>query len=91
MLIDKDLRDGRLFLTDAGIPFQDIRYPYDESWAATASKLREDGISQTGKLPVLEYNDKKLSQVCFVRLRAETSDLHFLAYTDIALSLSRDG
>ncbi|KAJ6143689.1 hypothetical protein N7471_003142 [Penicillium samsonianum] len=52
----------RLFLTDAGIPFQDIRYPYDESWAATASKLREDGISQTGKLPVLEYNDKKLSQ-----------------------------
>ncbi|KAJ5449846.1 glutathione S-transferase [Penicillium daleae] len=52
----------RLFLVDAGLPFQDIRYPYDDSWATTASKLLENGISRTGKVPVLEYNDNKLSQ-----------------------------
>lgn len=56
----------RLFLVDAGLPFQDIRYPYDDSWATTASKLLENGISRTGKVPVLEYNDNKLSQVCLI-------------------------
>lgn len=81
----------RLFLVDAGLPFQDIRYPYDDSWATTASKLLENGISRTGKVPGLEYNDNKLSQVCFDRLRAVTSDLHIPAYTYLALSISRDG
>lgn len=81
----------RLFLADAGVPFQDIRYPFYGTWSATASKLREDGISRTGKVPVLEYNDNKLSQVCFDPLKAVTSDLHILAYFDIALSVSRDG
>lgn len=54
----------RLFLADSGLQFQDIRYPFDDSWPATASKLRERGISRTGQVPVLEYNDDKLSQVC---------------------------
>jgi hypothetical protein len=88
--LTKVFETGRLFLADAGLPYQDVRYPFDDSWAASASQLRENGISRTGKVPVLEYNNNKLSQVCFDLIRAVDSYLHILAYTDIALPVPRD-
>lgn len=50
-------------MRDAGIQFQDIRYAFDDTWQATSKSLKEKGISPTGKLPVLEYEGKFLSQV----------------------------
>lgn len=52
----------RLFLKDAGIEFKDIRYKYDDTWPATSKKLHEQGITRTGKVPVLEYKGLTLSQ-----------------------------
>lgn len=54
----------RLFLRDAGIEFEDVRYPFDGSWAATSAWLREKGISRTGKVPALEYHGTILTEVC---------------------------
>lgn len=50
-------------MRDAGIQFQDIRYAFDDTWQETSKGLKEKGISPTGKLPVLEYKGKLLSQV----------------------------
>jgi len=50
-------------MRDAGIEYQDIRYPYDDTWPATQKTLKEKGISLTGKLPVIEYKGKLFSQV----------------------------
>ncbi|EED19360.1 glutathione S-transferase, putative [Talaromyces stipitatus ATCC 10500] len=52
----------RLFLKDAGIDFQDIRYAYDDTWPATSAKLQAQGITITGKVPALEYNGTILTQ-----------------------------
>lgn len=52
-----------LFLKDAGIEFKDIRYKYDDTWPATSKQLQEQGITRTGKLPVLEYKGVRLAQV----------------------------
>lgn len=52
-----------LFLKDAAIEFNDIRYKYDDTWPATSEMLKNAGISKTGKVPVLEYKGNILSQV----------------------------
>ncbi|PYH92428.1 putative glutathione S-transferase [Aspergillus ellipticus CBS 707.79] len=52
----------RLFLKDAGVEFNDIRFPFDSSWPATSAELKEKGLSVTGKVPVLEYEGKILHQ-----------------------------
>ncbi|CAG9948347.1 unnamed protein product [Clonostachys rosea f. rosea IK726] len=54
--------NGTLFLKDAGIEVKDIRYAWDETWPKTSEKLVQQGLTRTGKLPVLEYKGLKLSQ-----------------------------
>ncbi|CAH0031867.1 unnamed protein product [Clonostachys rhizophaga] len=51
-----------LFLKDAGIEVKDVRYAWDDTWPKTSEKLVQQGLTRTGKLPVLEYNGLKLSQ-----------------------------
>ncbi|CAJ0554893.1 Ff.00g134060.m01.CDS01 [Fusarium sp. VM40] len=51
-----------LFLRDIGLDFETVRYPYDNTWPATKEKLRKDGLSPTGLLPIIEYKGTKLSQ-----------------------------
>ncbi|KAJ4329319.1 hypothetical protein N0V84_000214 [Fusarium piperis] len=51
-----------LFLKDAGIEFSEVRYPYDDTWPAASEKLRQKGITRTGKVPALEYNGLILTQ-----------------------------
>lgn len=53
----------RLFLKDAGIPFEEKRYPYDDTWKETSAKLKEQGITRTGLLPAIEYKGLILNQV----------------------------
>jgi hypothetical protein len=55
----------RLFLRDARVDFEDVRYAYDDSWPTTSAELKEKGLSVTGKVPVLEYEGKVLRQVNF--------------------------
>ncbi|KAH7027217.1 uncharacterized protein B0I36DRAFT_136462 [Microdochium trichocladiopsis] len=52
----------RLFLQDAGIDFDEKRYPYDDTWPAASAKLQKEGLSKTGKLPSVEYKGKLLTQ-----------------------------
>lgn len=52
-----------LFLQDAGIDFDEKRYPYDDNWPATSAKLKQEGLTPTGKLPSIEYKGKVLIQV----------------------------
>jgi glutathione S-transferase len=52
-----------LFLHDAGIDFEDKRYPFNDTWKATSKELQEKGISKTGRVPVLEYKGVFLAQV----------------------------
>ncbi|KAH8807095.1 putative glutathione S-transferase [Xylogone sp. PMI_703] len=56
----------RLFLKDAGIEFQDNRYAYDDTWAATSKELKEKGITRTGKIHALEYNGMILHQISYI-------------------------
>jgi glutathione S-transferase len=51
-------------MKDAGIDFEDIRYAYDHTWAATSAELKAKRITITGKVPALEYNGTILTQVC---------------------------
>lgn len=53
-----------LFLKDAGIEYRESRYPMNATWAENSAKLKQQGISRTGKVPVLEYKGVILSQVC---------------------------
>lgn len=53
----------RLFLKDAGIDFEDVRYAYDHTWPATSEELKGKGITITGNVPALEYNGTILTQV----------------------------
>lgn len=57
------LSSSSLFLKDAGIEFKDVRYKFDETWPATSKKLQDDGISQTGQVPALDYKGVILTQV----------------------------
>ncbi|KAH0490738.1 hypothetical protein TgHK011_002194 [Trichoderma gracile] len=52
----------RLFLRDAGIEFNDVRHPYDDTWPATSAKLKEQGITRTGKVPALLIHGLTLNQ-----------------------------
>lgn len=54
----------KLFLKDAGLPFEEKRYPYDDTWKETSEKLQSQGITPTGLLPSIEYKGLVLSQVC---------------------------
>lgn len=60
---DKSADCYSLFLRDIGLDFETVRYPYDDTWPATKEKLRKDGLSPTGLLPIIEYKGTKLSQV----------------------------
>lgn len=63
----------RLFLKDAGVEFNDVRYPYDDTWPAASAVLKEKGLSVTGHVPVLEYEGKILTQVIQRRIQFESS------------------
>ncbi|KAF5657684.1 glutathione s-transferase p 10 [Fusarium heterosporum] len=52
----------KLFLIDAGIPFEEKRYKYDETWKATSQKLKEQGLTRTGSVPALVYKGFVLNQ-----------------------------
>ncbi|KAG8357047.1 hypothetical protein FVEN_g4930 [Fusarium venenatum] len=52
----------KLFLTDAGIPFEEKRYPFDDTWKETSEKLKSQGITRTGQLPAVEYKGLVLNQ-----------------------------
>ncbi|KAI9934526.1 hypothetical protein ASPWEDRAFT_117442 [Aspergillus wentii DTO 134E9] len=52
----------RLFLHDAGIDFEDKRYPLDDSWAKNKADLKEKGLTVTGLVPSLEYKGVVLTQ-----------------------------
>ncbi|PTB66205.1 glutathione S-transferase [Trichoderma citrinoviride] len=52
----------RLFLRDAGIEFNDVRHAYNDTWPATSAKLKEQGITRTGKVPALLINGLVLNQ-----------------------------
>ncbi|KIW12687.1 hypothetical protein PV08_09965 [Exophiala spinifera] len=52
----------RLFLRELGIDFEDKRYPYDDTWAAQSQVYQDQGLSITGKLPVLEIDGNILAQ-----------------------------
>lgn len=62
----------RLFLKDAGVEFNDVRYPYDDTWPAASAVLKEKGLSVTGHVPVLEYEGKILTQVIQRRIQFES-------------------
>lgn len=50
-------------LQDAGIEFEDKRYPHDASWPAVSKEFQANGLSRTGHLPALEYKGEILNQV----------------------------
>ncbi|PNP45146.1 hypothetical protein TGAM01_v206745 [Trichoderma gamsii] len=51
-----------LFLKDAGIEYQDIRYPSDDTWPQTSDELKRKGLTRTGKVPAVEYKGVVLNQ-----------------------------
>lgn len=53
----------RLFLIDAGIGFNGVSYKYDSTWPVSRKRLQDEGLSETGLLPVLEYKGATLNQV----------------------------
>ncbi|KPM41717.1 hypothetical protein AK830_g4821 [Neonectria ditissima] len=52
----------RLFLRDAEIKFEDIRYPYEGPWEAKTGALAKQGTTVTKQLPAFEYGGKILTQ-----------------------------
>ncbi|EHK15275.1 uncharacterized protein TRIVIDRAFT_74722 [Trichoderma virens Gv29-8] len=52
----------RLFMRDAGIEFNDVRHPYDDTWPAASEKLKQEGITRTGKVPALLINGVIINQ-----------------------------
>ncbi|KAH8811315.1 glutathione S-transferase [Xylogone sp. PMI_703] len=52
----------RLFFKDVGIEFKDIRIPHDDNWPTVSAELQKKGLSRSGKIPVLEYNDVILTE-----------------------------
>ncbi|KAL4732022.1 hypothetical protein ACLX1H_001027 [Fusarium chlamydosporum] len=52
----------KLFMKDAGIPFEEKRYAYDDTWKETSEKLKTQGITRTGRLPAIEYKGQILNQ-----------------------------
>lgn len=54
-------------MKDAGIPFEEKRYAYDDTWKETSEKLKTQGITRTGRLPAIEYKGQILNQVCYTK------------------------
>ncbi|KAL6804861.1 glutathione S-transferase [Trichoderma sp. SZMC 28013] len=52
----------RLFMRDAEIEFNDIRHPYDATWPATSERLKQEGVTRTGKVPALLINGIIINQ-----------------------------
>jgi glutathione S-transferase len=52
----------KLFLTDTGIEFKEVLYPYDHTWPQNSQVLQQQGLTRTGKLPALEYQGLILTQ-----------------------------
>jgi glutathione S-transferase len=52
-----------LFLKDAGVEYQDIRYANDDTWPNTSEELKQKGLTRTGKVPAIEYKGVVLNQV----------------------------
>lgn len=50
-------------MRDAEIEFNDIRHPYDATWPATSERLKQEGITRTGKVPALLINGIIINQV----------------------------
>lgn len=53
-------------MKDAGIDYEEVRYPWDETWPQKSKTLQDQGITRTGKLPALEYQGLILTQVCYI-------------------------
>ena len=68
-----------MFLKDAAIDFEDVRYPHDDKWKQTSKSLQSQGLTLTGKLPTLDYNGHLLTQV--------SVSLHKLAIHEATKSL----
>ncbi|KAM0378845.1 hypothetical protein ACHAPY_006565 [Fusarium culmorum] len=64
----------KLFLKDAGLPFEEKRYPYDDTWKETSEKLQSQGITRTGLLPSIEYKGLVLSQAGWVSNLSNASE-----------------
>jgi hypothetical protein len=45
------------------LDYKEVLYPYDNTWAETSKKLRENGLTRTGQLPTLEYGGSVITQV----------------------------
>lgn len=78
-------------MKDAGIEFEDIRYPHDATWPATSKELQKRGISRTGKVPVLEYNDINLSQVEDLSITSDGFELTMSHSTSQLCATSPEG
>lgn len=52
-------------MRDAEIEFNDIRHPYDATWPATSERLKQEGITRTGKVPALLINGIVINQVSY--------------------------
>ncbi|KAF4966887.1 hypothetical protein FSARC_5500 [Fusarium sarcochroum] len=52
----------KLFMKDAGIKFEEKRYPYDDTWQESSEKLKKQGLTRTGQVPSLEYKGLILTQ-----------------------------
>ncbi|KAJ5898769.1 hypothetical protein N7495_003513 [Penicillium taxi] len=52
----------KLFMKDAGIDFTEDRFPWDKTWPQKSKALQNQGLTRTGKVPVLEYQGLILSQ-----------------------------
>jgi glutathione S-transferase len=51
---------SRVLLHELNIEFEDKKYTYDSNWPSVNDSL---GVSLTGKLPMLEIDGHRLSQV----------------------------
>lgn len=83
-------------MRDAEIEFNDIRHPYDATWPATSERLKQEGVTRTGKVPALLINGIIINQVSCsineifsnIRIHADMFVPH-IAYCHFAISRSR--
>ncbi|KAG5659513.1 hypothetical protein KAF25_002072 [Fusarium avenaceum] len=51
----------KLFMTDAGIKFEESLYPKDGAWPEKKEELKKKGLTRSGQLPSLEYKGRVLT------------------------------
>ncbi|KAH7245120.1 hypothetical protein BKA59DRAFT_511072 [Fusarium tricinctum] len=51
----------KLFMTDAGIKFEESLYPVDATWPEKKEELKKKGLTRNGQLPSLEYKGRVLT------------------------------